>query len=173
MIATRSFLSLFFSSTLLFTVTSVQAAEPEFLGSDRDWEAYRLAQQSGKVCYVASQPRNMEGQYTKRGDAAVFVTHRPAQNERDVVNFQAGYTFKEGSDVEVTIGGRTFSLFTKDDTAWARSEADEGAIVKAMIKERRMVVRGTSSRGTKTTDTYSLLGFTSAYKKINQACGVK
>ena len=33
--------------------------------------------------------------------------------------------------------------------------------------------QGTSSRGTQTTDTYSLKGFTAAYKAINTACGVK
>ena len=34
-----------------------------------------------------------------------------------------------------------------------------------------MVVRGVSSRGTQTTDTYSLSGFTAAYRAINTACG--
>ena len=33
-----------------------------------------------------------------------------------------------------------------------------------------MKVVGTSSRGTITTDTFSLLGFSKAYKKINEAC---
>jgi len=34
----------------------------------------------------------------------------------------------------------------------------------------RMVVYGTSSRGTKTTDTYSLSGFTAMKKRIDKAC---
>ena len=34
-----------------------------------------------------------------------------------------------------------------------------------------MIVQGTSSRGTKTTDTYSLIGFTKAYRAIADACG--
>jgi hypothetical protein len=34
-------------------------------------------------------------------------------------------------------------------------------------------VRGTSARGTKTTDTYSLAGFGAAITAINTACGVK
>jgi hypothetical protein len=33
-----------------------------------------------------------------------------------------------------------------------------------------MVIKGTSSRGTLTTDTYSLAGFTAAYNAIEQAC---
>ena len=35
-----------------------------------------------------------------------------------------------------------------------------------------MIVRGVSSRGTETTDTYSLNGFTRAHNAIGQACGV-
>ncbi len=36
-----------------------------------------------------------------------------------------------------------------------------------------MIVAGISSRGTLTTDTYSLNGFTAAYDAITRACGVK
>ena len=36
-----------------------------------------------------------------------------------------------------------------------------------------MVVKGISSAGTKTTDTYSLKGFTAAHAAINSACGRK
>jgi Invasion associated locus B (IalB) protein len=36
---------------------------------------------------------------------------------------------------------------------------------------KQMIVRGTSSRGTETTDTYSLSGFTAALAAIDKACG--
>ena len=35
-----------------------------------------------------------------------------------------------------------------------------------------MTVRGMSSRGTKTTDEFSLKGFTKAYAAMNQKCGI-
>ena len=35
-----------------------------------------------------------------------------------------------------------------------------------------MTVKGISGRGTKTTDTYSLKGFTAAYRTIGKACKV-
>lgn len=35
-----------------------------------------------------------------------------------------------------------------------------------------MVVRGTSTRGTRTADTYSLKGTGDAYKAISTACGL-
>ncbi len=46
-------------------------------------------------------------------------------------------------------------------------------MVQAMRRGRKMVVRGLSTRGTKTVDTYQLAGFTAAHKAIGKACGVK
>lgn len=149
------------------------AAEPKVLATHRDWEAYQLVEKGRKTCYMASQPIKTVGKYKKRGDVVVFVTHRPADKERDIVNFHAGYKYKSDSTVEVAIGRRKFKLFTKGDTAWALTAADEQAMVKSMIKGNRMTVRGTSARGTQTTDTYSLRGFSRIYRRINKACGIK
>ncbi|MFO1113388.1 MAG: invasion associated locus B family protein [Rhodospirillales bacterium] len=44
------------------------------------------------------------------------------------------------------------------------------AIVAAMKAGQKMTVRGTSARGTITTDTYSLSGFSAALAAIDKAC---
>ena len=49
-------------------------------------------------------------------------------------------------------------------------DKDDKDIVAAMKRGSRMIVDGVSSRGTKTKDTYSLTGFTSAYKAISNKC---
>ena len=64
-------------------------------------------------------------------------------------------------------------LFTKGNTAWSRTTADDAALVKAMRIGKVMVIRGQSSRGTKTKDTFELFGFTAAHNAINKACRVK
>ena len=167
-------------SSALLVVTLVislgegaMAADPKVLGTHRDWEGYQLVEKGKKTCYMASQPTKTVGKYKKRGDVVVFITHRPADKERDIVNFHAGYQFKKDSTVGVTIGRRKFKLFTKGDTAWALTAVDEQAMVKSMIKGSRMTVSGTSARGTRTTDTYSLRGFSRIYRRINKACGIK
>ena len=48
--------------------------------------------------------------------------------------------------------------------------AADRAIVAAMKAGRQMIVRGTSTRGTLTTDTYSLSGFSAALAAIDKAC---
>ena len=59
---------------------------------------------------------------------------------------------------------------TGDKYAWPPEAAVTRRLVKAMRAGRDMVVNGVSTRGTKTTDTFSLLGFTAAHKAISKAC---
>ena len=77
---------------------------PRHIGDYGDWAAYVYKENGKNVCYMASTPKKDEGKYTKRGDIYAVVTHRPAENSFDVVNFVAGYTFKNESKVVVKIG---------------------------------------------------------------------
>ena len=42
-----------------------------------------------------------------------------------------------------------------------------------MKNGNKLKITGYSSRGTKTTDTYSLMGFTAAYNHISKSCNIK
>ena len=137
------------------------------------WSAHLLTEKKTRVCFVHGEPTKKLGQYNKRGDVFVQITHRPHANVANEVGFTAGYTYKIDSDAVVEVDGKKFTLFTHKDGAWAPDAKADNALVKAMMKGRRMVIRGTSSRGTKTVDTYSLIGFTRAYKAIGTACKIK
>jgi hypothetical protein len=145
----------------------------ERLGDFGDWSSFQFTENGNKACYMASQPKKAEGDYKKRGDVYAIVTHRPGEKLRDEVSILAGYAYKEGSTVNVTIGGQAFELFTQGDGAWAKDKQADETLVQAMIKGSTMIAKGTSSRGTTTTDTYSLSGFTKAYAAIGKACEIK
>ena len=147
------------------------ASAAERVGTFEKWEVVTFAEGDAKGCYVMSRPDKEEGNYTERDPAAVFVTHRPAQGAVGVVSISAGYPFDETKPVLVEIGGTTFSLFARGDTAWAQ-DADDPKLVAAMKNGNKMIVLGTSTRGTDTRDTYSLIGFTKAYEAANSACGL-
>ncbi|MBE6454069.1 MAG: hypothetical protein E7017_04200 [Alphaproteobacteria bacterium] len=154
----------------VFCANSVLAAEQRLLGEYGDWVAYYYRDSAGPVCYMASTPKKDEGKYSKRGDIYVVVTHRPNEKSYDVVNVNAGYPYKRNSETQLKIGAKTFNLFTSGDKAWAMTSQDDKEIVNSMKRGSRMIVNGTSSKGTKTKDTYSLSGFTSAYKAISNKC---
>lgn len=149
-------------------------AQAEVLGEHNDWVATQGSEAGKPLCYISAEPQKAEGDYSKRGLTYAIVTHRPAEKSVGVVSFQQGYSLDKAKAVTVTIDGKTtFSLFAQDEFAWTRETADDKALVKAMRGGSTMVVKGTSARGTLTTDTYSLSGFTAAITAINKACGVR
>jgi Invasion associated locus B (IalB) protein len=156
----------------LAPAAAAQTIEP--IGEAGKWNAYTFLEEGKKVCYMSAAPDKTEGNYKTRGEVYALVTHRPAQNSRDVVSLIAGYPLKPDADVVVTIDRKQkFNLFADKETAWARDDKTDRAVVQAMVKGSTMVVEGVSSRGTKTRDTYSLSGFGKMYQAINQACGIR
>jgi invasion protein IalB len=146
------------------------AGPPKVLATANDWSAFAEGDEGAKVCYAASAPTKKEGQYTNRGDVAVLVTHNMGDKTRNVVSVVAGYEYKAGEDVLLEVEGKKFNLFVHEDRAYAPDSATDSAIVGAMKRGSKLVVVGASSRGTRTTDTYSLSGFTKAYEAISKAC---
>lgn len=146
--------------------------KPRLLIEDGDWKAFVLVEGGQKVCYMVSQPTKEEGKYSSRGDIYALVTHRPAEGTNDVFSYIAGYSYKDGAEVKLTIDGRSFKLFTQGDTAWAEDAATDKKISASIRSGSKLVVQGTSSRGTATTDTFSLKGSGGAYKAISKECGV-
>ena len=157
--------------SMVISATAQANSVPTELGEYGDWTAYSYKEGKNLVCYMASTPKKDEGNYKKRGDIYAVVTHRPADKSYNVVNFVAGYDYKKGSSVIVKIGTTAFNnLFTNGDNAWAPDSSTDKKLVEAMKRGQRMIVEGTSSRGTKTKDTYSLAGFSKAYKAISAKC---
>jgi hypothetical protein len=147
-------------------------AEPLQMLIEKDWGAYRYDNDGSRICFVSSVPTKSKGKYDpdNRGDIRIFVSHGPGKAERDVVQVIAGYRYKAQSDVTLSIDGKSFKLFTLEDRAYAESEEDDRRIIVQMKRGNKMTIIGTSSRGTKTTDTYSLSGFTKTKAVIDKTC---
>jgi hypothetical protein len=166
-------------SLLALTVTVAalpalaQQPQTKVLGTYQSWTAYETAAGNKKTCYVYAVPAKSQGKYASRGATYIQVSHRPTEKVVNEVSLTAGYTFKDNAKVEVDVGKQKFELFTKNDGAWAPDSKADAAIVKAMAGAGTLVVKGTSSRGTATVDTYPLSGFSAAHAEINKACGVK
>ncbi len=178
--ATRAFagtaaLAVAFAAAVLLAPLSgpahaADSQDIERLGKFQHWRAFTYTEDGNRVCYMASEPQKEEGDYDRRGEVYAMVTHQPARGTEDVVSFVIGYPFKKQSRVTVDIDGKKFTLFTHEDTAWAADKKTDEALVRAMKRGREMVVQGVSNKGTDTTDTYSLMGFTDAHNAIDDAC---
>ncbi|MGI9434143.1 MAG: invasion associated locus B family protein [Geminicoccaceae bacterium] len=146
------------------------AQTPFSLGSYTDWNVWELEENGQKICYIVSEPKKQAGTYTRRGKPAVLVTRRPGPQVTDEVSVQPGYTYLEGSFVNVKVGQSTFALFTRGPHAWTKDETEDRSLIEAMRAGEAMTINGESSKQTTSTDTYSLLGFTKAYNAMVAAC---
>jgi len=149
-----------------------QADQPTLLGSYGDWGAYSATPAGKKVCFALSKPKssttNPPGR--KRDPAFLFVSTRPAENVRNEVSVIIGYPFKEASDATAEIGTAKFAMYTQKDGAWIKNMAEEARMLDAMRKGSDITVKGTSARGTSSTDQFSLKGLAQALERAEQAC---
>lgn len=145
---------------------------PTSLGASGDWEAFTYDAEGSKVCYVYSQPKKSEA--NKKGAARnpiyFMVTHWPGKKVKAQPSTVIGYTFKEGSDVKLSIDTRDFILYPVDNMAWTDKVETERAILTAMKSGKTMSISGTSAKGTVTKDSYSLAGISAALDTIDGAC---
>ncbi len=149
---------------------AAQASEPKLLSTHDAWSAYTFKENGNTVCYMAATPIKEEGNYTRRGKIYALITHRPAEGSKNVFSYITGYPYKDGSEATLDISGTKFKLFTQDESAWAPDADMDNRIANAVRKGSRMVVKGTSRRGTLTTDTFSLKGSSAAHEAITKAC---
>ncbi|MSP66903.1 MAG: hypothetical protein EXQ96_02160 [Alphaproteobacteria bacterium] len=152
---------------VLYVSSAAAEVEPQRIGAYRDWETFAYVDGSEKVCYSASRPVKAEGNYTKRGDIHLVVARRVGGDE---ISVYPGYVYKKDSEVQIAIGPEKFQLFTHEGSAWTKNPDHDKLLLTAMRKAGDMVVVGTSSRGTVTTDTFSLRGLTQALEEAERAC---
>lgn len=154
----------------IFVAGTAQADDANVdLGLHKKWQAHSYNEAGAKVCNMWSQPTKHEEGGKPRGEIYAFVTHRTSSKRFHEVSFDMGYPLKDKSEVTVSIGSKKFKLFTHGSSAFSFKDKDKD-LVNAMRRGITMVVRGTSARGTKTRDVYSLKGFTNAHRAINKAC---
>ena len=143
------------------------------LGQFGDWGAYKAKPNGSPVCFALSKPikgeTNPPGR--NRDQAYAFISTRPAEKIKNEISIIVGYPQKAGHDAQATIDGSSkFTLYTQDDGAWVKNGAQQAQMVDAMRKGSQMVVVSMSSRGTTTTDTYSLKGVSDALDKVASDC---
>lgn len=155
-------------------VPALAQEETNRVAADTDWAVFQG--DDPKECWAVTAPKETENTRdgrvvsVRRGDILLFVTFRPEQNIASEVSFTGGYPFADGSTVTLEVDGSTFELFTEGEYAWPATPADDQKIVTAMKRGTNAVVSARSSRGTRTKDTFSLLGATAMIEEAEQLC---
>ena len=138
-----------------------------------DWSVF--AEENPKECWGVSSPKetvnSRDGKpvSVKRSDILLFVTFRPGQAGGET-SFTGGYPFAAGSTVTVNIGGTGFEMISDGEWAWAASADDDARILAALQKGTDATLTAHSAKGTQTSDTFSLRGFTAAMAEAASRC---
>ncbi len=127
-------------------------------------------QKANEYCYIGSLATASDlPSDKKRGNFYVLV-YKNIGNPDAVVQIEAGYSYKVPSDIIVNIDQGDYKFYTTEDLPTAAWTEEDSKIIFAMKKGLELKITGESSRGTVTTDTYTLNGFTTAYNKLIEDC---
>lgn len=157
------------ASLLLFTANA-SAQQVQLLGDFRDWSAYTALDGAGNICFALAKPVEVTPQPDGFTEAYIYLTHRPAESVLNEVNLVAGFAFAPDTPATLTVSGETFDLFTEADAAWLLDPARADGLASAMRAGTTLVLEGTSDRGIKIRETYSLSGATAASRAIDAEC---
>ena len=151
------------------------AAKPTLVGTFSKWTIWTYTgsyagKGNGKVCYIYAEPDKMDPPKLDHGRVSFSITSSPAEGIKTEANFVVGYPMKEQSSVTVSVGDKSFTMFTQGDSAWLVNKEEESALLTAMRGGSAMVVKGVSRRGNETTYNYSLAGVTAAADKLASEC---
>jgi invasion protein IalB len=150
-------------------------AQATLLGQYGDWGAYTASPGGQKVCFALAKPTSLVDVPPNRRTAAnavyLFISTRPAEKiSNEISMLVTGYVFKPNSEASVAVGGANFAMYTQNDGAWVKNAAEEAKLIDAMRKSGDFTVKATTSRGTQTTDTFSLKGISQATDRVAQEC---
>jgi hypothetical protein len=152
--------------------TTPGAPQPTLLGQFGDWGAYTATPGGKKVCFALAKPASSSTSPPNRprDPTYMFVSSRPAEKVKDEVSIIFGYGFKPNADANVEVAGANYAMYTQADGAWVKNAAEETRLVETMRKGHDLTVKGTSAKGTASTDVYSLKGLPQALDRVGQEC---
>ena len=162
----KSVLIIFFTTL----INQVGAEEVKKLGKHKDWETYVMNSSSGKVCFAQSKPVLQAPKSSVR-EARLFISFRPGEGVSNEISITSGYDYNNKNSVTAISGKNRYKFdIIQDSFAWITDKKFENRMIKTMKKGSRLMVKAHNQKGSQTTDHYSLLGFTKAYKATKANC---
>lgn len=155
--------------------TSAQETSENRVAAKTDWSVF--VEENPTECWSVSTPKEWDAKDSEgrlkavnRSQILLMVFYRPSAGAAGQVAYTGGYPFKDGSTVNIDIGGTRFEMFTDGEWAWPASPSEDAKLITAMKRGANAVVSGVSGRNNTTRDTFSLLGFTAAVEDAEKRC---
>ena len=163
----KNLILIFFS---LLIINFANAEEIKKVLKNKDWEAYVVKNESGKVCFAQSIPI-LQAPKSNTREARLFVSFRPNEKISDEISITSGYEYNKKNSIMARSGKYKYKFdIAQENFAWMADNKKEKKMIKTMKKGSRIMVTGYNQKGSQTIDHYSLLGFTKAYNSAKKSC---
>lgn len=149
---------------------SAAAQSVQAIGTFKSWAAYSASGGAGAVCFALAKPTDVSPAPDGYTQAYLYLTHRPAENVSNEINLVAGFEFAPDQPATLTVGGKTFDLFTQKDAAWLLDPSQNDNLAGAFRAGSTVVIEGTTNKGILVSETFSLSGATAASRAIDGGC---
>ena len=143
-------------------------AGPKQIGKFDDWIAATHQESGATVCYAFTRAQSSTPAVAGRGAVIITITQRPTL--RDSVAMEAGFAYADKAAVTVQVDQTALDFYTDKRNAFAR---DGKAVVAAFTRGAKAIAKSPGPKSAAVQDTFSLKGFSDAYKAINKACPPK
>jgi hypothetical protein len=158
-------------SGLVFSVALMAPAAHAVtaIGQFKDWRVFKDTVGGKSVCFAAVAPDDMAPKDVRHGDVFFYITQFAGSRKTPQPSLLTGYALRGDIAPKANAGGRTFSLYTAGNEAFAMDK-DDASIVDAVRRGSELRVEAVSDRGTRTVYHFSLAGSTDAIATAQKAC---
>jgi hypothetical protein len=148
----------------------------ENLGTFKSWEAFSMITLDEVVCWISadnvkSSKDTTDNPSKDKKSSSLMLSIRLENKERDEFSYHSQYNLEAETKLNMVIDKVVgFKLSPQGHWAWLKSTIDESRFVLAAQKGTNLVLSGKTTKDKPFTETYSLSGFTAAYKTAFDAC---
>jgi len=148
----------------LMLVLIVMLCSPSFAEIKKgQWEHVK----DPDYCLIQSAPLKTDIPEGKSRGENYLLVYRMKNNIEPIIQITAGFNYKSSDAINVKIDEVDYNFYSDSDTAWAK---EDKKVISAMKKGLELISSGISDKGTKVVDTFTLKGFTAAFKKLMNDC---
>lgn len=159
--------------TIILIFCTQNTANAENLDSQHaNWSVFERQLNNKRICYIVGEIISEAGDATSRKAPYITITSFDPKLD-DEFSVSSGYVYKQ-NDIKIIFDKKTkFSLISKEKHAWPASNNDDRKIISLMLNSKQLEIIGTSLQKQTSIDTYSLVGFKKAYKRMQKLCNSK
>lgn len=160
------------AASLTFAAPALAQSKHQRAAAFKDWAVFVDDKAPEKSCWAATVPIETKASKDgiQRGEAFLSVATFPTRGVSNEVSVKLGYPADTDKEIVLVIDGNKFPMFNDGEEAWLESPEQDGAVINAMRRGAKAEVTAVSTRGTRVTDVYSLLGLTNSLERAAELC---